>query len=164
MIYSEFPHSSGGDFLTHLHLPSWNESTENKNRKTCKLLLLRSPNTCKGSGRHMLFHFIPHLNIPSCASQRGVTSSIRKALTTWKDSSVSFQRGKLHRLSATFFFFCGGGFYFDCFKWKMTTPETLERFPAKRGIKHQWSLPREDTRHLAKAQIFSDKDFVPSVH
>lgn len=46
-----------------LLLTSWNESSDNKKKKKKethnRLLLLRSPKTCKGSGRHMLPHSIP---------------------------------------------------------------------------------------------------------
>lgn len=128
-----------------------------------KLLLLRSPNTNKGSGRHMLLHYIPHLNTQLCFPKGGYLKH-KKGLSTWKDPSVSLQRENFTDFQQLFLFFCGGGFCFVCFKWKMTIPETLQRSPAKHAIKHQSSLPREDTRHLARAQILSDKNFVPPVH
>lgn len=53
-----------------------------------KLLLLRSPNTNKGSGRHMLLHYIPHLNTQLCFPKGGYLKH-KKGLSTWKDPSVS---------------------------------------------------------------------------
>lgn len=70
-----------------------------------KLLLLRSPNTSKGSGRHMLLHFIPHLtlNTPLCFP-KGVTSSTRKALSTWKDPMYHFKEKNFTDFQQLFFF------------------------------------------------------------
>lgn len=73
-----------------------------------KLLLLRSPNTKEVAG--ICFSTIFLTSIPSCASQRGVTSSTRKVSPLGKIQVYHYKEKTSQTFSNFFFFFVVVGF------------------------------------------------------